>query len=88
MPHRYLFICSTNNYNTFSGIRAPVTFGTAYTPRGRYQLILKKLLYQKLTEVTHYFLVTLPPKHHEHQKHNSCKAVWFKSALFKTTTLS
>lgn len=64
----YSSVPQTNNYNTFSGIRAPVTFGTAYMPRGRYQLILKKLLYQKPTEVIHYYLVMLPPKHPRRSK--------------------
>lgn len=59
----YSSVPHTNNYNTFSGIRAPVTFSTAYMPRGRYQLILNKLLYRKPTEVTHYILIMLPSKH-------------------------
>ena len=58
----YSSVPQTNNYNTFSGIRAPVRFGTAYTPRGRYQLILKKLLYRKPTEVTQLYFDSITPK--------------------------
>lgn len=46
----YSSVRQTNNYNIFSGIRAPVTFHTAYTPGGRYQLILNKLLHHKPTK--------------------------------------
>lgn len=85
----YSSVPHTNNYNTFSGIRAPVTFSTAYMPRGRYQLILNKLLYRKPTEVTHYILIMLPSKHPWRSKHNSCGAK-FSSNVFssKITTSS
>lgn len=85
----YSSVPQTNNYNTFSGIRAPVTFGTVYTPRGRYQLILKKLLYRKPTEVTHYILITPPPKHPQRSKTKLLQSkVLFKYAQLTTTTSS
>lgn len=46
----YSSVWQTNNYNIFSGIRTPVTFHTAHMPRGRYQLILNKLLHHKPIE--------------------------------------
>lgn len=67
----YSSVPQTNNYNTFSGIRAPVTLSTAYMPRGRYQLILNKLLYHKSTEDTHYILIMLPSKHPQRSKNTT-----------------
>lgn len=84
----YSSVPQTNNYNTFSGIRAPVTFGTAYTPRSRYQLIQKKIMYHKLTEVIN-ILIMLALKHSKRSKPQILQSkVQFRYAHLKNTASS